>query len=481
MTRLVVNFRLAARALRRNTLRTALTMLGMIIGVGAVVTMAALGNGAERTVEQEVRSAGTNLVNVRAGNYTRGGEDSNIPSGLGAATTLSVADLDAIRRDVRGVKRAAATVRLRAWVAEVRETAVSGTNQIPKRFYGQVAGTDVEWPAILASSTGSFARGRFFNDREVASRASVAVLGAAVAERLFGASANVVGRTVAMRDRRFTIVGLWQMSDEDQSETVFVPYTALQDLLGISYLHGITVEVAQSGDGSRVASDIAGLLRRRHRASIEAASAAVARFRQGGILGNQMPRPGAPPGGRGAAGPPDDFTVKTQAAEALTKGLYTSVAAFVLANMPKLDEINMQEMASTLQRAGATMTALLAGMAAISLIVGGIGIMNIMLVSVTERTREIGLRRAVGARARDVRMQFLVEAVTLALAGGAVGLVAGWISSGLLTWALEWPTAISASSIALALAVAAAVGVFFGFYPAERASKLTPIDALRHE
>ena len=490
MRNLIVNFHLAARALSRNTLRTALTMLGMIIGVGAVVMMAALGNGAERTVEQEVRSAGTNLVNVRAGNYTRGGEDSNIPSGLGAATTLSVGDLDAIRRDVKGVKHAAATVRLRAWVAEVRETAGSGANQILRRFYGQVVGTDVEWPAIFASSTGSSGPGRFFNDHEVASRASVAVLGRAVAERLFGGSANVVGRTVAMRDRRFTIVGLLRTSDEDQSETVFVPYTALQDLLSIAHLHGITVEVVQSGDASRVASDIAGLLRGRHRASTEAASAAVARLRQGGILGNQMPRsgipgaapaPGSEPGIPGAARPPDDFTVKTQAAEALSKGLYTSVAAFVLANMPKLDEINMQEMASTLQRAGATMTALLAGIAAISLVVGGIGIMNIMLVSVTERTREIGLRRAVGARARDVRMQFLVEAVTLALAGGAVGLVAGWVSSGLLTWALEWPTAVSASSMALALAVAAAVGVFFGFYPAERASKLTPIDALRHE
>jgi ABC-type antimicrobial peptide transport system permease subunit len=476
MTHLIVNVRLAARALSRNKLRTALTMLGMVIGVGAVVTMAALGNGAGRTVEQEVRSAGTNLVNVRAGNYTRGGEESNIPSGLGAATTMSAADLDAIRRDVGGVRHAVPTVRLRAWVVEVQETPALGANQIPRRFYGQVVGTDVEWPAVFTSSSGRSARGRFFNAQEVTSRASVTVLGSAVAERLFGASANVVGRTVGIRDRRFTVVGLSGASDDDQIETVCVPYTALQDLLGISYLHGMTVQVAESGDASRVASDIAGLLRRRHRASIEAASAAVARLRQGGILGNQMPS-----GASSAAGPPDDFTVKTQAAEALTKGLYTSVAAFVLANMPRLDEINMQEMASTLQRAGATMTALLAGIAAISLIVGGIGIMNIMLVSVTERTQEIGLRRAVGARARDVRLQFLVEAVTLALAGGIVGLVAGLVSSGLMTWVLEWPTAVSASSVALALAVAAGVGVFFGFYPAERASKLTPIDALRHE
>jgi ABC-type antimicrobial peptide transport system permease subunit len=188
-----------------------------------------------------------------------------------------------------------------------------------------------------------------------------------------------------------------------------------------------------------------------------------------------------PQAGASGGASPDDFTVKTQASEALTRGLYTSVAAFVLANMPKLDEVNMQEMASTLQRAGTTMTALLAGIAAISLIVGGIGIMNIMLVSVTERTREIGIRRAVGARARDVRMQFLVEAVTLAMAGGAIGLLVGLASSAVLSRTLDWPTAVTASSVTLAFGIAAAVGVFFGFYPAQRASQLTPIDALRHE
>jgi putative ABC transport system permease protein len=193
------------------------------------------------------------------------------------------------------------------------------------------------------------------------------------------------------------------------------------------------------------------------------------------VLGNQMPQGGAP----GLVA--DDFTVKSQAAEALTKGLYTSVAAFVLANMPKVDEVNMAEMTSTLQQAGTTMTALLGGIAAISLIVGGIGIMNIMLVSVTERTREIGIRRAVGARARDVRMQFLVEAVALSLSGGIVGIVLGFVASGALTWLLDWPTALSGSAVVLAFGIAGAVGVFFGFYPAQRASRLSPIDALRSE
>jgi putative ABC transport system permease protein len=184
---------------------------------------------------------------------------------------------------------------------------------------------------------------------------------------------------------------------------------------------------------------------------------------------------------RGSGLVPDDFTVKTQAAEALTKGLYTSVAAFVLANMPKVDQVNLEEMGGTLQRAGTTMTALLAAIAAISLVVGGIGIMNVMLVSVSERTREIGLRRAVGARKRDVLLQFLVEAVTLSCCGGLAGIALGFAAAALVTRVLEWPAAVSPSAVALAFGIAAAVGVFFGFYPARRASRLDPIDALRYE
>jgi ABC-type antimicrobial peptide transport system permease subunit len=460
MALFITSLRLAARALQRNVLRTALTMLGIIIGVGAVVTMVALGNGAQRTVERDVRSAGTNLVHVRAGNYTRGGDESNIPSGLGAATTLVVDDATAIAREVNGVKRQSPIVKLRAWTA-----GDAG------RSYAPIVGGGAAFGEIYAWS---YSSGRFFTEDDVTGRTSVAVIGASVRDRLFGDSGNPVGRTVTIRNRAFKIAGVTRSADEEQAESLFVPYTALQDLIGITHLHGITIEAAQSGDATRIAADVTTLLRRRHARQIDAAGAAVARLRQGGILGNQMPQ-------AGGAASPDDFTVKTQASEALTKGLYTSVAAFVLANMPKLDEVNMQEMASTLQRAGTTMTALLGGIAAISLIVGGIGIMNIMLVSVTERTREIGIRRAVGARARDVRLQFLVEAVTLSMIGGAVGLAAGVMASVLLTWMLEWPTALSASAFGVAFGIAAAVGMFFGFYPAQRASALTPIDALRHE
>lgn len=462
MPLLLTSIRLAARALARNTLRTGLTMLGIIIGVGAVVTMAALGNGAQQTVETDVRSAGTNLVHVRAGNYTRGGDASNIPSGLGAATTLTADDAGAIAAEVSGVRRETPIVRLRGWTA-------SGE----RRFYAQIVGTGEAYAEIYGWS---FARGgRYFEAGDVAARGTVAVLGPTVRDRLFGEGTNPVGRTISIRDRAFTVAGVARGGDENQIESVFVPYTTLQDLLGISHLHGITVEAVHAGDATRLASDITSLLRRRHRAHIEAASAAVSRLRQAGILGNQMPQDG------GAAGPPDDFTVRTQASEALTKGLYTSVAAFVLANMPKLDDVNLQEMASTLQRAGTTMTALLAGIAAISLIVGGIGIMNIMLVSVTERTREIGIRMAIGARPRDVMTQFLVEAVMLSVLGGIVGILLGVGGGVMFSLLTQTSFVLSPLAVLLAFGFAGAVGIVFGFYPARRAARLDPIVALRTE
>jgi putative ABC transport system permease protein len=458
MSLLITSFRIALRALNRNKLRTILTMLGMIIGVAAVLTMVALGNGAHQTVEQDVRSAGTNLIHVNAGNFTRGGEESNIATGLGSATTLMPSDADAIAR-IPGVQYDAPGVKLRGWMSAGAQ-----------RAYGQILGTDVPFPLMYVWT---FPRGsRFFDRAQVSAHARVAVLGRTIRDRLFGEGANPVGKSITIRDQPFTVVGVTNTADEEQIETAFVPYTALQDVLGIAYLHTITIAAAEAGDASRIAGDATTLLRQRHGQQM---AAAVVRLRGAGVLGNQMPAGGA------GFGTPDDFTVKTQAAEALTKGLYTSVAAFILANMPKLDEVNLAEMTSTLQRAGATMTALLAGIAAISLVVGGIGIMNIMLVSVTERTREIGIRRAVGARARDVLLQFLVEAVTLSLCGGVIGILFGFVASGSLTRLLEWPTAISLSSVGLAFGIAAAIGVFFGFYPARRASRLDPIDALRYE
>jgi ABC-type antimicrobial peptide transport system permease subunit len=408
-------------------------------------------------VEQDVRSAGTNLIHVNAGNYTRGGEESRIATGLGAATTLTPADADAIARQVQGVKRVAPGVRLRGWIA-------SGSH----RFYGQVLGTGAPFAAMF---DWRFTEGRWFTADDVAGRRPVAVLGRTARDQIFGAGARAVGKPVAIHGQTFTVVGITDTTDPDQIEMAFVPYGALQDALGISYLHGITIEAALAGEATRVAADTAALLRLRHAMHI---NAAVEKLRQGGVTGNQMPQ-------TGTGGLPDDFTVKTQASEALTKGLYTSVAAFVLANMPKLDETNLAEMNATLQRASATMTALLAGIAAISLVVGGVGIMNIMLVAVKERTREIGVRRAVGARRRDVLLQFLVEALTLSAVGGAVGIAVGFSAAIAMTMLLDWPTHVSAGAVGLAFGISSAIGIFFGFYPARRASRLDPIDALRTE
>ena len=453
------SIRLAIRGLRRNTLRTILTMLGMIIGVAAVMTMVALGNGAQASVEQDVSSAGTNLVHVNAGNYTRGGEESRIATGLGAATTLTAADAETIGRTVAGIKSYAPGVKLRGWMA-------SG----PHRFYGQVLGTDVAFASMYGWY---FDEGRWFTADDVAARRRVVVLGRTARDQMFGSGAKAVGQPVAIHGQSFTVGGITDSADPDQIEMAFVPYTALQDALGITYLHTITIEAARAGDASQVAGDTTALLRSRHAAHI---NAAVEKLRQAGVTGNQMPQ-----GGFGAAGAPDDFTVKTQSSEALTKGLYTSVAAFVLANMPKLDEVNLAEMNATLQRASTTMTALLAGIAAISLVVGGVGIMNIMLVAVKERTREIGVRRAVGARRRDVLLQFLAEALTLSAVGGAIGIALGFAAAFTLTVVLEWPTRMTPGAVGLAFGISAAIGIFFGFYPARRASRLDPIDALRTE
>lgn len=455
---LLTSFRIAIKALNRNKMRTALTMLGMTIGVAAVITMVALGTGASSTVSDDIQSAGTTLINVRAGNYTRGGSESNIATGLGAATTLIPEDAEVISK-IDGVKYTSAGVAMRSWAAAGDQ-----------KSYSTIQGTDYLFPKIHGWS---FQKGKYFSEGDVSSAAAVCVLGQSVRDKLFGDGVNPVGSDITIKNQTFRVIGVTASNDDKDLETVFVPYTAVQKMLDIRYLHTITVFAAHAGDTTRISEDIRAVLRKRH--SLDT-NAAMERVKRTGLLGNQMP--GGP--GRTSA-VPDDFTVKTQAAEALTKGLYTSVAAFVLANMPKVDQINTQEMAGTLNRAGMTMTALLAAIATISLVVGGIGIMNIMLVSVTERTREIGIRRAIGARSRDVLLQFLVEALTLGLCGGVVGITLGFLASFLVTQFLEWPAAVSFSSVALSFGIAGATGIFFGFYPARRASRLDPINALRFE
>ena len=441
----LVSARIALRALDRNRLRTGLTMLGVVIGVAAVIAMVALGSGARGSVETSLKSAGTNIIQVSAGNYTRGGESMNIASGLGAATTLSPEDAEAIRQ-IGGVQAVAAGVRNRAWAKAAH-----------RQFFTQVRGVE----APLAAIHGWEWLGGRFGDA-----ADAAVIGRAAARELFGEGFDPVGEPLTIGDRRFVVSGYFRTNDSDMDETVFVPLAAGQSMLKVRHLHTITVAIEQAGEASRIAAAITDLLHERHSRGRQSAST-------GGLGGNQLPSVGA--------GTVDDFTVKTQAAANVTKGLYTSVAAFALANMPKLDEVTLQEMSSTLSRAGSTMTALLGSIAAISLVVGGIGIMNIMLVSVTERTKEIGIRLAVGARRRDVLVQFLVEAMVMSLIGGAVGVAIGLVTAESLTAMLDWPTEVSLATVASAFGIAALVGIVFGYYPARRASRLDPIAALRYE
>ena len=441
---LLVSAQIALRALNRNRLRTTLTMLGVIFGVAAVIAMVALGSGARGSVETSLKSAGTNIIQVSAGNFTRGGESMNIASGLGSATTLSIEDADGIR-GIGGVRHVAGGVRNRAFVKSAH-----------RQFFTQVRGVE---PALAEIHGWEWLGGSF------AAVADAAVMGRAAARELFGEGFDPVGERITIGDRAFTVSGFFRTADPDMDEGVFVPLAAGQAMINARYLQTITVSIEQSGEATRIAEEITTLLRERHGRGKQTA-------RAGGLGGNQLP---------GLTSSVDDFTVKTQAAANVTKGLYTSVAAFALANMPKLDEITLQEMSSTLSRAGSTMTALLGSIAAISLIVGGIGIMNIMLVSVTERTKEIGLRLAVGARRRDVLVQFIVEATVMSLIGGVIGVGAGLVTARTLTAVLDWPTEISAVTLASAFGIAAAVGILFGYYPARRASRLDPIDSLRYE
>ncbi|SEC63770.1 ABC transporter permease [Terriglobus roseus] len=447
------SLRIAMAALKKNKLRTGLALLGMTIGVAAVLTMFALGTGAQQNVSSEVKSAGTTLLFVRAGNFTKGGEEAKIATGMGSASTLTPDDAVAIS-NVDGVAHVSSVVRARSWISHNQD-----------KQFAEVYGTDFDYPKMF---DWTFEKGKFFKSGSVQASENVVVIGSTLRDQLFP-DENPVGQQIEIHGTPFTVKGWFSSNDEDQAAMAVVPYTALQKLTNTHSLSQITLTAAEAGQASQIAKDIVPLLRQRHHLDQAKNTSATA-----GALGGFQ--------GAGAnSATPDDFTVKTQASEALTKGLNTSVAAFILANMPQMDQVNLQEMSGTLSRAGQTMTALLAAIATISLIVGGIGIMNIMLMSVTERTREIGIRRAVGARSRDVLMQFLVEAMTLGLAGGVFGILLGFLASFVITTVLRWPAEVSIGAIALSLGVSVATGVFFGFYPARRASMLNPIDALRFE
>ncbi len=503
---------LAIKALGRNRLQTSLTMLGMTVGVATVLAMMAVGTGAQQSIEEQVRAAGLNQLTIRAGNWRPKQEDTGeavahqgdaqdslvppvpelvpdqpvlVPSsvlgpvgttapdairaafhpendpmekhdhplarqrlgdlaaGLGSAATLTFDDVKAIR-DMPGVQYVAGGIHENARV-----------HAGDRRWFTRMHGTDVQMPSIKRAWT--FSSGRFFTRREQDRAAQVLVLGQVVAERLFGNAAAALGKDVTLWNQTFEVVGViasatWVVQPapgDDQFDAVYMPYTTTHRLLNLTKLNDITVTAASSGDVTRLSRDITTLLRARH--------------------------------GIGDDGP-DDFTVTTQAARALTTGgLPPSVARAVAGNVAELEKVTLEQLALTLERASRTMTWLLAAVAAVSLVVGGIGIMNITLLSVTERTREIGLRLAVGARSRDVMTQFLAEAVAISLAGGVAGIVIGVAAAAVIARTLNWSTVVSPLSVLLAFGVAGAVGVFFGWYPARRASMLDPIVALRRE
>jgi putative ABC transport system permease protein len=403
----LMTFMVAVKALRRNAMRTALTALGMIIGVAAVIVMVAIGTGARTSIEKQIQSAGSNIVMVNAGS----GGFGPVRQGQGAVTTLTADDAEAIRQRVGGIRYMSPTLNSRSQII----ADVSNWNT-------QIQGTNEQLPSIRSWPV---EYGAFFTDQDVRSAAKVAVLGAVARNQLFGEGTDPVGSLVRINNQPFKVVGVLSAKGQaamgqDQDDTVVVPYTTVQKkLLGVQHISGITISAMDGYSLDTLSTELGTVLRERHRLVV---------------------------------GADDDFMVRTQA-----------------------------EMATMLTSTTNTMTYLLAGIAAVSLVVGGIGIMNIMLVSVTERTREIGLRLSVGARDLDVMTQFLVEAIVLSLAGGAIGIVLGFGVSEGVSRVMQWTTVVTSQSVLLSFGVAAATGVFFGLYPARKAAALDPIDALRYE
>ncbi|HXV59502.1 MAG TPA: ABC transporter permease [Vicinamibacteria bacterium] len=476
---------IALQALGKYRLRAALALLGVAIGVSAVVTTIALGQGAQAAIRDQIRAAGLNVIVVKAGNYRTKTDDGggvvaphasllprwlslfpvalahfeNDPmekhdhptaaerlgdaeAGLGAAATLTREDAEAIAA-IEGVQHVASGVHENARV-----------HYGDRRWFTRLHGTDVDLPKIRRAH--NLTSGRFFAESELRKAELVMVLGSVVRDKLFGEGVDPVGETITLWNQPFEIVGVTSSSNwmsvgspgDDNFDAVYVPFTTIHRLLNVSNLNTITVTAESSGEVSRIASEITELLRLRH------------------TIEDTMP---------------DDFTVSTLASEVLAKGLHPSVSRVVVGNLPNLENATLEQLSVTLERSSRTMTALLAAIAAVSLVVGGIGITNVMLLSVTERTREIGLRLSVGARASQIREQFAAEAILLGLAGGVAGLALGAVACQVLQSRFGWATELTWWAVLLAFGVAAGIGLLSGFYPAKKASALDPIVALRYE
>jgi putative ABC transport system permease protein len=398
--------KIAGRALARNMMRSALTMLGMIIGVGAVITMVSIGQGAKAQVEAQIATIGSNMLMIFPGSITQGG----VRGGSGTMTTLTEEDAKAIAREISVVRMAAPSLRTSAQVVSANQNWSTGIiGSTPDYF------TIRDW---------SFESGSPFTQSDLSGANKVAVIGKTVAQNLFGAQ-DPVGETLRIRNVPFKVVGVLapkgqSTQGQDQDDTVVIPLSTLQKrIMGVTHIGMILVSANSPEETVLAEEEIGLLLRQRHR-----------------IL----------------AGEDDDFRVR-----------------------------NMTEIASAAESSSRIMTLLLGSIASVSLIVGGIGIMNIMLVSVTERTREIGIRMAVGARGRDILLQFLMEAVVLSLTGGLLGIALGMAGSKIISTVVQWPTIVSLRAILFASLFSIAIGIFFGLYPARRAASLDPIEALRYD
>jgi len=515
---------LAVRSLLRNRMQTALATLGVTVGVGALVTSLALGRGAQDQIADQLRAAGANVIIVTSGNYQlkreqrmtvvpshdsamtqewlpptrpglmrtaytggqpaahqRGGlqkpvwrpqqstgalrkvhyEDDPMAkhdhptaaerlgdamAGLGAAATLTRADAEAIRREIPGVQFVSSGVHENARVhAFGRDSVV---------WFTRMHGAEAELPEIRSGWT--FPHGRFLSKKEIDNAEQVVVLGRVVADRLFGEDVNPVGKQIVLWKQQFRVVGVvgsrnWATPPapgDDQFDAIYVPVSTVHHLLNLSKLNTITVTAASAGETTMLAQKIAELLRKRH-----------------GIA-DEMP---------------DDFTVRTMAQQKLSVGLPPELAMVVTGNQARVDQLTIEQLSASLKRSNRTMLGLLAGVATVSLLVGGIGVMNLLLLAVTQRTREVGLRMAVGARRSDIATQFILEALLLSVVGGLLGVIGGLLASSSLEQFFGWSAVVSPVSMALAIVVAAVLGAVFGVYPARRAAQLDPIEALRHE
>jgi putative ABC transport system permease protein len=404
---ILMTLRIAFKALGRNKLRTSLTMLGMIIGVSAVIAMVAMGTGASAQIEEQIRSAGTNLITIFPGSTNTGG----VRGGQGTSSKLTPEDADALRQlpEVEFVSEMVTTRLQVIYGSQNWQTSVQGVN--------------VDLPAIRSWP---MLYGAFFAPEDVKAANKVCVLGVNVATNLFGEGVDPTDEQIRVRNQIFRVLGVMTpkgagaggMSQDDQ---MFAPYTTvMKKLSGQTNLNQILVSTKSADEITSAQTSIGAELRTRH--------------------------------GTGDDSSTDDFMTQTQ------------------------DDIVALRTQQT-----QTMTTLLAGIAGVSLLVGGIGIMNIMLVSVTERTREIGLRLAIGARGYDVLLQFLIEAIVISVFGGAIGIAVGYVLSELMKYYMNLPTLVPLNAVALAVGFSAFVGIFFGFYPARKAAGLDPIEALRFE